>query len=339
MSRVKSGGKMDNILTVAILAGGLTHERDVSLSSGRRVATLLREAGAQVKVLDVDATLLQRLSSMNPTVVWPLVHGATGEDGALQDLLSLSGYRFVGSTANAARIASNKTVAQSLLRHAGLAVPWSVSFPEALFREVGVAPIFDLLGERYEFPLVVKPNLGGSALGVTIVDKPGDLPRAMVDCFAYGEEAHVETFIDGTEVSVSVIDGPEGPIALPPVEIETDGPYDYDARYFAGRAKYYVPARLSDEEKARVTEAALTAHTTLRLRDVSRIDLIVKEGTPYVIDVNIAPGMTETSLLPQAVEAYARENETSPESLYLQILHRAADRDISEPEDLPEMAK
>lgn len=84
---------MDNILTVAILAGGLTHERDVSLSSGRRVATLLREAGAQVKVLDVDATLLQRLNSMNPTVVWPLVHGATGEDGALQDLLSLSGYR------------------------------------------------------------------------------------------------------------------------------------------------------------------------------------------------------------------------------------------------------
>ncbi|MDY5152699.1 D-alanine-D-alanine ligase [Actinobaculum suis] len=317
---------MSKVLTVAILAGGLTHERDVSLSSGRRVASLLREAGMNAKVLDVDASLLQRLDSMNPDVVWPLVHGTTGEDGALQDLLSLAGYTFVGSTANAARTASSKAGAQSTLRHAGLQVPWSVTFPEKLFREIGVAPILDLLGSKIGFPLVVKPNLGGSALGVSIVSHEADLPRAMVDCFAYGEAAHVESYVEGTEIAVSVLELDGEVIALPPVEIDTDGPYDYDARYNAGRAEYFIPARLPEAVIDSAKEAAIRAHQVLRLRDISRIDMIVSDSQPIIIDANVAPGMTETSLLPQAVEAFSRELQVPVEDIYLQILRTAANR-------------
>ena len=317
---------MSEILTVAVLAGGLTHERDVSLSSGRRVASLLREAGMNEKVLDVDATLLQRLDAMNPDVIWPLVHGTTGEDGAIQDLLSLAGYKFIGSTANSARIASSKALAQSALRHAGLKTPWSVTFPEKLFREIGVGPILDVISRKPGFPLVVKPNVGGSALGVSIVRAASDLPRAMVDCFAYGEAAHVEEYIDGTEIAVAIIEIDGEPIVLPPVEIQTDGPYDYDARYNAGRAQYFVPARLSEATMDAVKDCALTAHKTLRLRDLSRIDMILRDDEPIIIDANVAPGMTETSLLPQAAQAYADGTGTTIQDLYLRILTSAAAR-------------
>ena len=214
---------MTRPLTVAILAGGLTHEREVSLHSGRRMAGVLREAGIHVKVLDVDAALLQHLKAMSPDIVWPLVHGASGEDGSLQDLLELVGIPYVGTRPAGCRMSSDKAIASALVQREGISVPKSMTIPQTLFREVGVTPVLELISAQFNFPLVVKPSQGGSALGVTIVNEASQLPGAMVDCYAYGEQARIEEYVVGREVAVSVVDISGEPRALPPVEINIDG--------------------------------------------------------------------------------------------------------------------
>jgi D-alanine-D-alanine ligase len=272
------------------------------------VAEALRSTGAEVVVHDVDADLAASLREMGPDLVWPLLHGATGEDGSVRDVLSLLGLRVLGTGARESRIAWNKPIAKTIVSRAGLATPDFVTLPQTLFRELGAHRILDALVAKLGLPLVVKPSSGGSALGVTIVGSPEDLPAAMVECFAYSDAALVERAITGTEVAVSVLDTGAGPFALPAVEIVTDGPYDYDARYNPGRTEYFVPARLSDEVAMRVAGAALAAHASLGLARISRTDLLVDaEGTPWFLEVNVAPGMTETSLLPQAAEAAGYE--------------------------------
>ncbi|WP_182171892.1 D-alanine--D-alanine ligase family protein [Flaviflexus equikiangi] len=311
--------------TVAILAGGLNHERDVSIHSGRRVAGALQEAGYHAKVLDVDSNLLQRLDAIEPDVVWPLIHGSTGEDGSLQDLLELIGLPYVGTNAHGSRLGFQKPVAGTMLSRAGIAVPRSTSLPQSLFREVGATAILDLVALRYGFPVVIKPAAGGSALGVSIVKEAKDLPGAMVDSFAYCDRVLIEQYIAGSEVAVSVLETEQGkPFALPPVEIVTNGLYDYDARYNAGRSEYFVPARLSDDLLAMCMDVAVTAHRELHFRHISRSDLMVdSHGVPWFIDANSAPGMTQTSLLPQAVARYAEEKDMAPSDLYSQIVEAA----------------
>jgi len=158
---------------------------------------------------------------------------------------------------------------------------------------------------RLGLPLVVKPNRGGSALGMHVVRTPEELPSAMVGCFAYGPVALVEPFVEGVEVAVAVVEGPDGPSALPAVEIRPDGGvYDYSARYTAGATEFVVPASLSPDVAARCAQTAVTAHSALGLRDLSRSDLIVDaSGEVWFLEVNLAPGMTETSSVPLAVEA------------------------------------
>jgi D-alanine-D-alanine ligase len=162
---------------------------------------------------------------------------------------------------------------------------------------------------RLGLPLVVKPARGGSALGVTVVDDEDRLPRAMVDCFAYDQVAMLQRAVQGVEVAVSVVDTGSGPRALPAVEIVPAGTaYDYAARYTAGGTEYFAPARLSEAVADAVAQTAMTVHETLGLRDVSRTDLVVSEGSEggtdvWFLEANVAPGMTEMSLLPQAVAA------------------------------------
>lgn len=310
--------------TVAILAGGLNHEREVSLRSGRRMSAILADGGCHVRLLDVDSTLLQRLNAINPDVVWPLIHGTTGEDGSLQDLLDLTGLPYVGATARGARLSFQKPVAGAILSNGGCPVPESTCLPQSLFREVGATSILELVSTKYGFPVVIKPAAGGSALGVNIVNDPKDLPGAMVDSFAYGDQVLIEQFIEGREVAVSVIESEDGPCALPPVEIVTEGAYDYDARYNPGRCEYFVPARLDSEVLEECKRLAITAHEALGLRHLSRADIIVDgEGTPWFIDINIAPGMTETSLFPQAAQAYAQEQGVPVHEIYGALIEAA----------------
>lgn len=292
-------------LRVVVLAGGLSHERDVSLRSGRRVAEELRDAGVEVEERDVDAGLLPALRTSPPDCVLPLLHGETGEDGALREVLELVGVPYVGAQPAACRVAFDKPVAKVVAARAGLSTPESVTLPHETFRELGAPAVMDALVTRLGLPLIVKPAKGGSALGCSVVRDAAELPSAMVAAFAYGEHALVERFVEGAEVAVPVVDTGEGPRALPAVSVEPDGGvYDYTARYTAGSTEFVVPAKLSDEIAAECARVAVTAHQALGLRDLSRSDLIVDpDGKVWFLEVNVAPGLTETSTVPLSVEA------------------------------------
>ena len=294
---------------VLVLAGGLSPERDVSMRSGRRVTDALRRTGAAVEMNDVDAALLPALAAQRPACVVPLLHGAAGEDGAMRDVLSALGLVYVGSTPTACRLAFDKPTASALVRAAGVAAPESVALPHTTFRELGAPAVLDAVVALLGLPLMVKPTRGGSSLGAAVIRTAAELPAAMVAAFAYGDTALIERFVTGAEVAVSVVDDGTGPRALPVVEVVPDGGfYDYAARYTAGATQFFVPARLSDDVLAACAAVAVTVHTTLGLRDWSRCDLIVDaDGTPWFLEVNVAPGMTETSTYPQAVAAAGLE--------------------------------
>lgn len=290
---------------VVVLSGGISHERDVSLRSGRRVADSLAEHGLQVELRDPDAGLLAWLRAERPDVIWPALHGASGEDGALRGLIEFLGIPFVGARSDAARLAWDKPAAKIIVGRAGVATPRSITLPRDAFRELGADAVFEAISDELPVPLVVKPAQGGSAQGVTIVEDRANLPRAMVDAYTYGDVALVEQRITGTEIAVGIIDTGDGPVALPAVEIEPlSGVYSFEARYNAGETRFYVPARIPPEWADAAAHAALTAHRALGLRHLSRVDLIVDgAGTPWFLEANVLPGLTETSLLPQALEA------------------------------------
>lgn len=292
-------------LYVVVLAGGISHERDVSLRSGRRVAAALTAAGHRVVVRDPDAGLLPFLATERPDVVFPALHGSSGEDGSLLDLLAAISVPTVGSSGPAARRAWSKPVASSLLHEAGVAVPDSIVLSHESFRELGASSVLHVVRSALEGDLVVKPASGGSAQGVSIVENTDDLPRAMVEAFTYADVAVVERRVFGTEVAVTVVDTGDGPRALTAVEIEpTAGVYSFQARYNAGETTFYAPSRLDEAVAAAVADAATLAHRTLGLRDLSRVDFIVDEsGTPWFLEANVIPGLTETSLVPLAIEA------------------------------------
>jgi D-alanine-D-alanine ligase len=290
---------------VLVLAGGLSYERDVSLRSGRRVLDALRAAGLSAEMRDADVSLLPTLREDPPDAVVIALHGATGEDGSLRGVLDLCGIPYVGCDARAARLAWDKPTAKAMLREAGIPTPDWVALPHDRFSELGAVAVLDRIAERLGLPLMVKPAQGGSGLGAAVVREAGALPAAMVGCFAYDSTALVEKYVPGTDVAVSVVDLGAGPQPLPAVEIvPRNGVYDYAARYTAGLTTWHTPARLSPEVAGAVADAALAAHGALGLRDLSRVDLIVDgDGQPYVLGVNVSPGMTETSLLPLAVQA------------------------------------
>lgn len=288
-----------------VLAGGLSYERDVSLRSGRRVLDALRGAGVSAEMRDADATLLPMLAADPPDAVVIALHGATGEDGSLRGVLDLCGVPYVGCDARTSRLTWDKPSAKAMLREAGIPTPDWVALPHDRFSELGAVAVLDRIADRLGMPLMVKPAQGGSGLGASVVREAAALPAAMVGCFAYDSTALVERYVPGMDLAVSIVDLGAGPQALPAVEIvPRNGVYDYAARYTAGLTTWHAPARLSPEAASRVAEVALAAHKALGLRDLSRVDLILDEsGVPQVLEVNVSPGMTETSLLPLAVQA------------------------------------
>jgi D-alanine-D-alanine ligase len=294
---------------VAVLSGGLSHEREVSLRSGRRLSAALRTAGLTVDEWDVDINLVARLrDAQRPDAVIIALHGGEGENGAVQNVLEMLHIPYVGTDPRACRRAWDKPTAKAELARAGLATPDWVVLPHSTFRELGAQAVLDAMVERLGLPLMLKPDQGGSALGAQVVREASELPAAMVGCLAYGETVLAERFVEGVEVAVTVIDGPDGPEALPAVEIVPEnGVYDYTARYTAGLTTFHAPARLSDAATTAVSEVAVAAHRLLGLRDLSRTDAIVDaHGDVQFLEVNLSPGLTETSLMPMAVEAAGR---------------------------------
>ena len=291
---------------VLVLAGGLSHERDVSLRSGRRVADALARSGAEVHVRDVDQTLVGAIRETRPEIIWPVLHGATGEDGALRDVLASLGIVYVGSRPASCRLTWDKPVAKALLAAAGISTPVGVALSHATFRELGAPALLESVVDSLGLPLAVKPARGGSALGLTIVRSASDLPSAMVTAYAYGDMVLIERFVTGVEVAVSIVGDEHGQAqSLPAVEIVPDGGvYSYEARYTAGATEFFTPARLSSSAAASAATASLTAYRTLGHRHLSRVDLIIDaDERPWFLEGNVSPGMTETSLFPMAVEA------------------------------------
>ncbi|MEY4043186.1 MAG: hypothetical protein RL529_753 [Actinomycetota bacterium] len=298
-------GKAAAKLKIQVLAGGISHERDISLKSGRRVADALTEFGATVVIREPDSNLLAHIAADKPDVIWPVLHGASGEDGALRDILTLTGVPFVGATPEASRLAWDKSIAKILVARAGIQTPPSITLPKETFRELDAESVLQSVTASIALPVVVKPARGGSAQGVSIVTKIEDLNRAMVDAYVYCDVVIIEKLIEGTELALSVIDLGAGPIALPAVEVvPRTGHFSFDERYTAGETDYFIPARLDAKTTEAARKVAVTAHEVLGLRHLSRIDMIVDaNGIVWFLEANVLPGLTETSLLPMAITA------------------------------------
>ena len=287
---------------VAVLAGGISLEREVSLRSGTRVANALRDRGDRVDLLDLDGRLVEALAHEQPDAVFLAVHGAAGEDGTVQSMLEVLGVPYTGPDRLASNLAWNKPISQGLYARAGCHVPANVTLTQQAFRELGaahtLARVADELGPR----LVVKPATGGSSLGISFVAEAEELPRAVLGAFSYADAVLVESHVEGLEIAVSVLDGEP----LPAVEIAPPdgGRYDFAARYTAGTTTFHAPARLPDDVLAAAADAARTAYEAIGARHVSRADLIVDDdGVPWVLELDTCPGLTDTSLLPLAAEA------------------------------------
>ena len=290
---------------VLILSGGISHERDISLKSGRRVADGLLSHDVSVEIRDPDGSLIEHLNEAPPSVVWPVLHGASGEDGALRALLEMLGIPYVGSTADASRIAWNKPVAKSLVERAGVVTPRSITLSRDAFRELGAESVLETVTEAFGVPLIVKPAQGGSAQGVSWVDSPEDLRKAMVHAFTYSDIALIERRILGVEVCVPIIDTGDGPRAIPAVEIEPiSGHYDFEARYTAGATRFYTPPRLEEGVQKMVSDLALTVFDALGLRDLARVDFIIdSDNTAWFLEASTMPGLTETSSTALALDS------------------------------------
>lgn len=291
---------------IAVLMGGRSLEREVSLASGKRVCEALEALGHLVLALDVTADLVTTLRSERPDAAYIALHGKYGEDGTIQELLEFLGIPYTGPGVVACALSWDKSVAKHLLTENGVMTPPWITLTADAFKQMGAATAVDLMGDAVGgFPVAVKPARQGSALGFMRVESEAGLAEALLDALSYDTAAVVEKWVDGTELAVSVLGDGDGAEVLPAVEIAPkSGRYDFSARYAEGETDFFVPARLDADVLAEVTRVAAHTHALLRFRDVSRVDMIVDAtGTPWVLEGNASPGMTETSLLPMAAAA------------------------------------
>jgi D-alanine-D-alanine ligase len=288
-------------MKVAVLKGGRSLERGVSLRSGARVEDALERLGHEVVALDVGGDLVKRLDAERPDVAFVAMHGVGGEDGTAQELLEILDIPFTGPGAAACARCMDKSLAKHAIREAGLPTPDWFAFSQTAFRELGAAEALPRLEQSLGFPLVVKPSRGGSSLGVKFAAGTAEVPQALVSAFSYDDRVLLERFVAGRELAVSVL----GEEALPVVEAIPAGgdSYDFEARYEIGRTRFVCPAELDGAEQVAVTEVALATYRTLGCSGFARIDLILGPDGPQVLEANAIPGLTDTSLLPQAAEA------------------------------------
>jgi D-alanine-D-alanine ligase len=288
-------------MTIAVLSGGSSFEREISLRSGKRVTEALRDRGHEIVELDLDADLVHALTTGSIDVVFLALHGKAGEDGSIQRLLDLLGLPYTGSRATASALAWDKGISKGMLRRHGIATPdWQVLSADAV-RDYGAGKALERIAAGLQFPLMVKPVQGGASLGVRRVDRRDGLAPAVMSAFHYHSAVLLEQVVSGTEVAVSVVDGRP----LPAVEIHAkEGTYDFAARYTHGATEFHVPARLDGDVSDACAALALAAWEVLGCRHVMRADLMVDtSGQPWVLEVDTCPGLTETSLLPLAARA------------------------------------
>ncbi len=291
---------------IAVLKGGRSLERQVSLRSGARVEDALERLGHEVVGIDVGHDLIRRLREEGPDAAFVALHGRGGEDGTVQELLEILALPYTGSGVLACSRATDKVLTKHLLLEAGIPTPEFFAFTQTAFRELGAAEALPAIAARLDFPIVVKPSSQGSALGIKFAGTPGDVPAALVAAFSYDGRVLLERHVEGRDLAVSVLDGAAGPEALPVVEAvpREEDFYDFEARYEIGRTAFVCPAELPAGVTDRAQELALSCHTLLGCSGFSRVDLMLDASDElYVLEANPIPGLTETSLLPQAAEA------------------------------------
>ncbi|HEY2439671.1 MAG TPA: D-alanine--D-alanine ligase [Solirubrobacteraceae bacterium] len=294
-------------IRVAVLKGGRSLERQVSLRSGARVEDALERLGHEVLPVDVGPDLVAQLSAARPDVAFVALHGRDGEDGTVQEMLEVLGVPYTGSGVSACIRAADKVLAKHAMRDNGIPTPDFYAFNETALGALGAAQALPAIEDRLDFPIVVKPARQGSALGIKFARTAADVPTALVAAFSYDRKVLLERYVAGRELAVSILDCEGSPVALPIVEALPQGEdfYDFEARYEIGRTRFVCPAELDEAIAARAAEIALGAYTLLGCAGFARVDLML--STPgdelFVLEVNPIPGLTETSLLPQAAEA------------------------------------
>jgi D-alanine-D-alanine ligase len=285
-----------------VLKGGRSLERQVSLRSGARVEDALGRLGHEVIAIDVGVDLIRRLRSTRPDVAFIAMHGRDGEDGTIQELLEILAIPYTGSGVLACVRSWDKVLSKHLMIEAGIPTPDFFAFNETAFRELGAAEALGAIEERLDFPIVVKPSSQGSALGIKFARSPADVPAALVAAFSYDSKVLLERHVPGRDLAVSVLD--EEPLPVVEAIPQGDEFYDFQARYEIGRTSFTCPAELPDGLTEAAQDLALRAYRLLGCHAVARVDLLLgQDGELTVLEVNPIPGLTETSLLPQAAEA------------------------------------
>jgi D-alanine-D-alanine ligase len=312
--RLQAVGAREQARKVAVLKGGGSLERAVSLRSGARVQHTLRALGHEVFPIDVGPDLVDRLLEVTPDAAFVALHGSDGENGTVQGLLETLAIPYTGSEPGACLRCTDKALAKYTMREAGIPTPSFAAFAESAVKDLGVASLLPRLKDTIGLPLVVKPARQGSALGIKFARSAQELPAAIVGALSYDREVIVERYVKGRDLAVSVLDTPPtpgdpspAPLALPIVEAipREEAFYDYSSRYEIGMTTFVCPAELDEHTAGRAQELALDVYRLLGCHGMARVDLMLDEHTAEltVLETNVVPGLTETSLLPQAADA------------------------------------
>ncbi|HET9119555.1 MAG TPA: D-alanine--D-alanine ligase [Solirubrobacterales bacterium] len=311
-------------MKVAVLKGGSSLEREVSLRSAARVEDALASLGHEALGIDAGLDLVARLRDERPDVAFIALHGPGGEDGTVQELLEILDLPYTGPGVASCALCMDKVAAKHAMRTAAVPTPDWAAFNATAFRELGAADTLEEIEERLGFPLVVKPARQGSSLGVEFAASRDQVPEALVAAFSYDDRVLLERYVNGRELAVSVLDGEPLPI-VEAIPREEDF-FNFEARYEIGRTDYVCPADLPADETTRVQELATQTYETLGCSGFARVDLMLGEAGPEVLEVNAIPGLTDTSLLPMAAETAGIEFSRLVE----RILASARERPASE---------
>jgi D-alanine-D-alanine ligase len=286
---------------IAVVCGGPSAEAEISRVSGRGVANALRNTYSNVVLLELDTNIGRALRDAGVDIVFPVLHGPPGEDGTFQGFLETIGLPYVGSGVHASACAMDKILAKHLFRDAGL----PVARDTIIQRHVGVSLAAKQIWTTFDSQVVVKPSRQGSALGVRFPQELSELETALEEAFSYDERVLVEERVQGKEITVGILER-NGIEAFPVLEVRTPSGswYDFEHRYTPGLSEHIIPAPLPAAQYDRTQGLAKQAHATLGCRDFSRVDFVVPENKePVILEVNTLPGMTPTSLYPDAARA------------------------------------
>lgn len=282
-------------LKIALLYGGTSSEREISIKSGKAVENIFFNLGLNYKVFDPlnKETFVNQLVDFNPDVVFIALHGKGGEDGTIQGLLDYLGFTYTGSGLKASAVAMDKALTKTILKANNLPVPEGfVLQSENELKKIK---------EKIDFPVVVKANSEGSSVGVFIVESLDSLEEKVKDCFKLDSKVIIEKFIEGRELTVSILNGK--PLEIVEIKVE-DGFYDYKNKYITGKTKYVCPAEIETDIYKNLQDISLEAYNLIGCKGAARVDIILdKNSNPYILEINTIPGLTEKSLLPKAAKA------------------------------------